>query len=469
MAAFSNNLGTVFFWGYTSSNLNGVISGTVSRSGNTVTLSGMRVTLSGWPSGAYGSDSVSFTVNGTATGFTLSANQGSFSLNNTSFSVGATDTSRAVSWSSSDGYSGSFTVTFDANASEPTGLKTEITGRTWNSITLKTSVSSWGKGTGSNRLVIHVSPTKNNETYIRQAESTSSPFTATLDNSSSSGSHTAFTMKGCHTLYPYIYAYNGAMESKKWGDAMYLPPAPLQSVTAGTQTYSGTNVARVVTITGGNSTNNNSVNVLTQYRYKVGSGSYSGWDSSLAQSTPWTAKTPTITTASNSEVTVEARQVYQSQISETKTLTYNTKPLSPSVGGITAGTRTGLTINFNQNEGGKKDALTVNVTILSGTTTVKTGTATVSNGKATLNLAGKWITAGTTYTIKAYTSGSTVGSSDTITDTFTVIKQVKLYGSVNELSKKVEKLYGPVNGDSEEIIKLYCSVDQESAKIYEKE
>ena len=113
MASFSANLGTIGYWSRVSNTFNGSISGTVSRSGNTVSLTGMTLSISGWHSSDWGtSPNFWMKVAGSQTTWTMSAKQGSQGLNNASFSVNASDTSKSVSWSTSDGYSGSFTVSF---------------------------------------------------------------------------------------------------------------------------------------------------------------------------------------------------------------------------------------------------------------------------------------------------------------------------------------------------------------------
>lgn len=322
MATFFSNQ-TIWYWGSTAYLVQGTLTGDVTRSGNTVTLSNMRMALS-WPPYASGAWDVSFSLNGTQVyAARLSAGTGSIGLNNISFTVGTTATSANVSWSSSDGYSGSFTVSFPSGGTAPTGLATQVTARTWNSATMKTSVSSWGTGAGPNQLVLHIGPTYNNETYLRQAEASYSPFTATINNSSTSGSHTAFTMKGCHTLYPYIYAYNGTLDAKTWGSAFYLPPAPLQTLSKSAESYAGSNKSNAtISITGGNSTNNNNVTVTTQYRYSTNNGStWTAW-TSAGTGSPWITKTASFQVPCNTSIQVQARQVYQSLNSDVKSLTF---------------------------------------------------------------------------------------------------------------------------------------------------
>ena len=106
--------------------MDGQLTGNVSRSGNTVTLSGMTLSLRVPDGHAWGDSSWGFTVNGTYTGFHVYAqgdgySLGSYSLNNTSFSVSTSQTSASVGWTSGDGVSGSFTVTFSSGGTVPSG------------------------------------------------------------------------------------------------------------------------------------------------------------------------------------------------------------------------------------------------------------------------------------------------------------------------------------------------------------
>ena len=52
------------------------------------------------------------------------------------------------------------------------------------------------------------------------------------------------------------------------------------------------------------------------------------------------------------------------------------------------------------------------------------------------------------------------------TGTFRTVKQYKLYGSVNNQTKKITKLYGSVNGQTKLISKLYGSVNGVTKRIY---
>ena len=148
MATFFDGNQTYTWTGYP---VYGKLTGDVSRSGNTVTLSNMVLTL--WASATvWGSDNLTFTVNGTATGFTATgsgSSLGSHGINSTSKTVGGGDTSTSISWSTSDGFSGSFTVTFPSGAPSGLALSNIVPGT--DSFAATVSVTGWNGGTSANR------------------------------------------------------------------------------------------------------------------------------------------------------------------------------------------------------------------------------------------------------------------------------------------------------------------------------
>jgi len=378
MAAFSANLGTVWYWGSPSYPVSATISGNTSRSGNTVTLSGMSLSLS-WPPYASGSWAVSFTVNGTTTSATLAANTPTFGLNNTSLTVGATATSASIGWSSSDGYSGSFTVTFPSGATPPSGGSVTYNSCTWDSINITSSVSSWGSGYSGTpnleQIVCDSAATSSTwESLGRQAKAnatTSTTSTQSVTASNSTAYSGGVTIKGCMSFKVAMWGSTSAGNTSAFSNTVhYTPPAPLSSVTATASPSSTPGMSTVsLTITGGNSTNNYNVNVVTQYRYKYGTGSWGAWTTAGSQGSPWSSRSATFSVPYNSAVYIEARQMYQSQYSEVTSISIN--------------------------------------------------------------------------------SGS-----------------APLYGSVNNVARRITKLYGSVNGESREIVKLYGSVNGVAKRIF---
>ena len=324
---FSNQI--IWYWGSTAYPVRGTLTGNVSRSGNTVTLSGMNLALS-WPPYASGTWSVSFTVNGTTTSRSMSANTANFGVNNTSFGVGATETSHTVGWSSSDGYSGSFVVTFPSGATSPSGGSVTYNSCTWNSVNITSKVSSWGSGYSGTpnleQIVVNSGATSSNwqtkGRIVKQNATSGTSSTQSVTNANASlVLDGGITVKGCTSFKVAMWGSTNIGNTNAFDNTTrYTPPAPLQSFIVGTQSYAGNNRANIpLTIVGGTSTNNNNVNVDFQYRTNINNQGWGAW-TSMGSGTPWTSKTATITVACNASVQAQARQVYQSQASETKSV-----------------------------------------------------------------------------------------------------------------------------------------------------
>lgn len=332
MASFSANLGTIWYWGSTAYPVTGTISGTTTRSGTTVTMSNMKLTLS-WPPSAYGTYTVWFNTQNVKTERALAANTTTYNLNNASFTAAIGETSRQIGWSSSDGYSGAYTITYDAGGTSPSGGTVTYNSCTWNSVNITSKVTSWGSG---------YSGTPNLEQTVVQSSATSSTWTSTgritKKNATTSLSSTqnvsnatatvaydgGITLKGCTSFKVAMWGATSVGNTYNFDNTVrYTPPAPLQSLAKSAESYAGSNKSNVtISITGGNSTNNNNVNVSSQYRYSTNGGSsWTAW-ASAGTGTPWTAKTATFQVPCNTSVQVQARQVYQSQASEVKSLTF---------------------------------------------------------------------------------------------------------------------------------------------------
>ena len=331
MASFSANLGTVWYWGSPSYPVSATISGNTSRSGNTVTLSGMSLALS-WPPYASGSWAVSFTVNGTTTSRTMAANTGSYALNNTSLSVGTSQTSANIGWSSSDGYSGSFTVTFPAGGSAPSGGAVTYNSCTWNSVNITSTVAGWGSGYSGTpnleQIVVRSSATSSNwqstGRIVKQNATTSLSSTQSVSNANASLTlDGGITVRGCTSFKVAMWGSTNIGSTNAFDNTVrYTPPSPL-TIASATLNGLGPDLKYKASLlaTGGNSTNNENVTVETFYRYKKSTESnYSAW-TSMGTGTPWTQKSATLTGLdSNTTYNIQFSQVYQSQRSEIKSV-----------------------------------------------------------------------------------------------------------------------------------------------------
>ena len=235
MATFLS--GTTIGWYYYSNGwIYATLTGDVTRNGNTVTLSNMWLSLTCARS-VSGSDNYTFTVNGTATSFRLvvqnppSTNFGGYSLNSTSFSVGATQTSANVGWSSSDGYNGTFNVTFPAGVSPPTGLGANNIVRGVEEFTANVFISGWGVGSGTRYRELQcwtydpnnlVTPRKYQPIYGDALSGN-----ITVSNSSIGD----LVIRGNTTYTLGVYASNGSASvgSNRVGDYTTLAYAPIVS------------------------------------------------------------------------------------------------------------------------------------------------------------------------------------------------------------------------------------------------
>lgn len=213
----------------------------------------------------------------------------------------------------------------------PSGNAVSVVSTTWNSVTLNASISSWGRPNNMTGRDLRPGVGANTSTYGKwnQVGAVTSISNTVINNSSPAGS---LTIKGCQTLYPFCYATNGLANSNKWGSVFYTNPAPLQSLTLSGRimTEAGKKWQVTATVTGGNSTNNEDVNVTTQYRYSTDGGStYSSWAQVGSAGKPWTAVSGNINDLpANTTITVQARQMYQNQYSEVKTATFTTGPMA---------------------------------------------------------------------------------------------------------------------------------------------
>ena len=220
------------------------------------------------------------------------------------------------------------------SATAPSGNAISVVGTTWNSVTVNASISSWGQPNNMTGRDLRPGVGVNTSTYGRWNQNTGNVTSLTnnvINNSSGGGS---LTIKGCQTLYPFCYATNALTSSAKWGSVFYTNPAPLQTltITGRLSEVAGRGWEIFATVTGGNSTNNESVNVTTQVRHSIdGGATWSGWGQIGSAGTPWT----TISNVNilgnapgNTTITVEARQMYQNKYSEVKTATFTTGPVA---------------------------------------------------------------------------------------------------------------------------------------------
>ena len=317
---------TVYWWGVRDRVIYGRLTGDVRRSGNTVYLENMVFDeYDSNMASATGSETVSITVNGTTSSFVHENNGlnqwgrvkfGSRGINGTSFGVSTTQTSANVGWSTSDGYSGTFTVTFPSGATPPTGLNVTSLSTTQNTVTGTVSITGWGEGADSNRyLELSVSNNKTTDSRRYKAGtkgSTSTSQTLTVNNSSSG----SMTISPNTSYYIGAYATNGKASTGvlwNWGSVVTKPATP---------TASNSNVLRhtaTLTIT---APAQGTAQTMTAY-YKIGSGSWVN-AGTIAQNSTKTVSLANLD--ANTAYTITVKVSNTSGDSATATTSFTTKP-----------------------------------------------------------------------------------------------------------------------------------------------
>ena len=243
------------------------------------------------------------------------------------------------------------TISYGAWGDPPSGISVKWNSHTWNSVNITTSVTSWGSnytsGSTYTRQIICVSgATASDWTTkgrIYKSLAVTPPAlsgTQSVSNSNADASlDGGITVKGCTAYKVAGWAWNSNGNAGTAGfdnTTRYTPPAPMTTLSKSESASSTANsITHTITMVGGNSTNNNDVTVTTQYRYSTNGGtSYSAW-TSAGTGKPWDTKTATFTSTYGASIKVEARQVYQSQNSEVKKLSYTataaTNPSTPTI------------------------------------------------------------------------------------------------------------------------------------------
>ena len=143
MAFFSNAI--VGYFPTQSTPMYGTLAGAVTRAGNTVTLNNLVLHLSALTN-VFGTKNFTFTLDNIANNLYInvpspSRSLGTYNLTTVGFTVQDTDWQRTISWSSSDGRSGNFVVTF---AVAPTTPTVTSAGTGFRSISVEYGTTSFG-------------------------------------------------------------------------------------------------------------------------------------------------------------------------------------------------------------------------------------------------------------------------------------------------------------------------------------
>ena len=302
----------------------------ISHSGTTLTYTGVVqvVCTSGWID--YDNATVTLTGGGSKTvNLHLSSggtkNTGSFTC--TVNNVSATTTSKTVTASLSAGSvasgSASWTLSFNASTSAPTGLYINSVTTTWDSVSGTVGLSSYGVGSGTKILEMLVllqtytasGIPNRNEKVTNGAMSQ----TFTVSNSSTAGAAGAIDIKGCGLYYTGVYATNGSVPTRYAGPTVYTPPAPVVL----NYVRIGATDQWQVTLTGDPNNNNTDytpAQLTRSLRYKIDSGSWVDVESAEVKAIDATTIV-TITIPAASTATIEGWMTYQGLDSQVGTIT----------------------------------------------------------------------------------------------------------------------------------------------------
>lgn len=206
------------YWSASNNYIYANLTGNISRSGNTVTLSGMTLAMTATYNST-GSSDFTFTVNGTSTGFRAYAsgtNLGSYSLNSTSLSVSASQTSATISWSSSDGYSGTFNITFPAGGTAPSTPTVSVIEAYPDGAKLSVSIGSYGTPSSEENRYIEgdIFGTSTFGSPYKLAFAYRETSAELIISNSSSGSPADFTILANKQYYFGGYANNTVLSSQ---------------------------------------------------------------------------------------------------------------------------------------------------------------------------------------------------------------------------------------------------------------
>lgn len=343
-----------------------------------------------------------------------------------------------VSWTC-PWYSGSKNYSFNASLPSkgtlPTGLKAEWVSSTWNTVNIKSSVTSWGTYTGTpeiQQIVVDSSATASNwETkgrQVRSAWTTSTSSTQGVTTANSTPYSGGITIKGAMPFKVAAWAINSAGTYPggyiNANTTYYTPPAEIASFTY-TQTGTTSGVSVAMSITGSDSSKNYGNSVTTQYCYSTNGGSsYTSWTSISGTASPWTTKKATITVPYKSSVVIKARQVYGGQASTEASKSFtaigsNPSGLSVSVGSITYNSIAATSKVTNWGTGAGSNSMKTVVTTQSYTsdslaqryksTTSTSQTVTINNSSSTLN-GGITIKGAGTYYVGTYATNGGLSS-----------------------------------------------------------
>ena len=214
----------------------------------------------------------------------------------------------------------SFTAT---TGTAPSGGIINVTGSTWNSISLAASGVSYGKPDGINgrKIAVGVGDGYQQRNYKRENQFYNvTSANTTVDNNSVYPSAQPLQLKGMLPVYPYVWAWNTVTAADAyWGQVYYLPPAP--GVGSYEETSSGNYTVTYTGVSANNYANYDILDLTRTVRYKLAGAPDWTYVDNDAQKPINANTTFNLTLLGGTSAVVEAWLTYKGKNSEVTTFT----------------------------------------------------------------------------------------------------------------------------------------------------
>lgn len=333
--------------------------------------------------------------------------------------------------------SGSGTITISSQATAPGTPSCSPSSNSASLVNVAWGISNLGTPTGSVSLY---NGTTNNPTNLLQTKTTTGSWTFGNDQ------RTANT-----TYYYVVKASNSAGSTTSGVKSATTYPAGISSITGNSLT--ATSIALSIVF-------NSSGSALTTTAQV--SPNNSSWSDTSMTNVQGTTKTYNVTgLTANTQYTRYFRVHTSAGNSGVKSFTWTTKPANITSATASNIGETSATIAVTCGASGS--AATTDLQISSDNSNWTTVASNVQGTTKNVSVTGLTPNSSVTRYFRVHT---VYGNSATYTVTFTTLKMARLYGSVNNQTKRVTKLYGSVGGQTKKITKLYASVNGVTKLVY---
>ncbi len=234
-----------------------------------------------------------------------------------------------ISWATSGAVttnlngSGSTGFSVPAGHVAPSGGYVNVISKTYNSVTAKVGVASFGTPNTNKNLELKIlEKAYTAGVPARQNSGLANGATTTVTNSSTMFGD-SFTIIGNKTYHTGVFASNGALDSRFQGPTFTTPCPPLPTLRLSSQVYSTYNTVKAI-IGWLRQSDGGALTRTLKYRYSIDNGSsYSNWiDAGTANASSGSFTIPNL--PSSKSIIVQAKLTTSAGDSSTKSLTFST-------------------------------------------------------------------------------------------------------------------------------------------------